>query len=457
MSSNLLSPLGRVLAFLGFLVLSMLVPVGLAQAQAQNKAKPDLRRAENLVRSGKAAEAWQLLSPYEFELAGREDFDYLLGVAALDSGLAGRATLVFERVLVVNPEHAAARLDMARAYYALGDMARARKEFEDVLERKDTPEAARVTIERYLAAIDERGPDHRTLLAGYAELGAGRDSNVSGATASSAIYVPLFNTALRLGANSRKAADSFVALGGGAELTHALGGGISFIAGLDYRERAYRDWDIYDSRSLDYRAGLQATGERASARVILGRNDYALDHDAYRRIGSFGLELRHAFDSRTQFVGFAQVSEIKYLQDSAASHSSDLSLAGFGVVRSMEGSGNPVLFASAYAGEDIATRGRSDGDSRLQGVRGGYQRALRDDLDLVATLAVQRSRFNTFNPLFQDTRKDLQYDLGLGFTWRFQRDWQLTPKLNYTRSDSNLQIYDYSRSELSLTLRREFR
>lgn len=445
----------RIILFLGFLVLSVLVPVGLAQAQAP--VQPDLKRAELLVRSGKAEEAWKLLSPHEFELAGREDFDYLLGVAALDSGRAGRATLVFERVLAVNPDHAAARLDMARAYFALGDFQRSRGEFEQVLQHEDTPPAARQTIERYLAAIDERSPSRGTRLTGYVEASLGRDSNVNSATSTSSIFVPLFNTNFTLGSSSVKAADNFASLGGGAELTHVLGAGVSLFAGIDLKQRSHRDWDVYDSRSVDYRGGFQAVHDKDTFRLTVGRNDYDLDNTKYRRIGSLGMELRHAVDAKTQVIGFALVSEIKYLQDSTASYSSSQAIAGLGLVRGLEGSGNPIVFGSVYAGDDTATRNRGDGDRDIFGLRGGYQRSLRDDLDFHATLSAQYGGYQRFNPLFREYRKEIQYDLGLGLNWRFQKDWLLKPQLNYTRSDSNFQVYDYNRHELSLTLRRDFR
>jgi len=41
----------RMILFLGFLVLSVLVPVGLAQARTQTSVQPDLQRAESLVRA----------------------------------------------------------------------------------------------------------------------------------------------------------------------------------------------------------------------------------------------------------------------------------------------------------------------------------------------------------------------------------------------------------------------
>ncbi|MBZ0145456.1 MAG: tetratricopeptide repeat protein [Rhodocyclaceae bacterium] len=443
----------RILIFIGFLALSMLVPAGLAQASPQ----PDLQRAEALIRSGKAEEAWKLLSPLEFELAGREDYDYWLGVAALDSGRADRATLIFERVLAVNPDHAAARLDMARAYYALGDFQRAKTEFEQVSRHEDTPPAARQTIDRYLAAINENAQKRGVRLTGYLEAALGRDSNLNSATSANTIFVPLFNTNFTLGPNSQRAADNFLAVGGGAELTYALSGGFSLFAGIDLKQRMHRNRDTYDAGSADYRAGFQAVHGKDTFRLTVGRNEYSLDHADYRRIGSLGLELRHAADARTQVIAFGQSSEILYLQDGSQSYSSDQIIAGIGFVRTLEWSGNPLIFGSIYAGDDVVTRRRADGDRSLYGARIGIQRALRDDLDAFATFSLQQSNYKNRNILFQETRREAQYDLGIGLNWRFQPDWLFKPQLTYTRSDSNFQIYDYGRTEFSLTLRKDFR
>jgi hypothetical protein len=297
----------------------------------------------------------------------------------------------------------------------------------------------------------------RTRITGYAEASIGRDSNINAATSSGSIYVPLFNTNFTLGSSSVKASDNFMSVGGGAELTHVLGGGVSLFAGVDLKQRMHRDWDIYDNRSVDYRAGFQAVHGKDVFRLTVGRNDYDLDQTPYRRIGSLGMELRHAFDARTQIIGFGQVSEIKYLQTGSQSYSSNQIIAGLGLVRSLEGDGNPIVFGSAYFGEDTATRNRGDGDRDIYGARIGYQRSLRDDLDVVASLSAQRSNYLRENPLFMDFRKETQYDLGLGLNWRFQRDWSLKPQLTYTRSDSNFRVYDYDRYELMLTLRKDFR
>src|SRR5450759_1837094 len=79
-------------------------------AESEAREKP-LRDAEALMKAGRPADAYNLLEPLEFERSGEVRFDYLIGIAALDSGKPDKATLAFERVLAVNPNYAGARLD----------------------------------------------------------------------------------------------------------------------------------------------------------------------------------------------------------------------------------------------------------------------------------------------------------------------------------------------------------
>jgi tetratricopeptide (TPR) repeat protein len=147
-----------------------------------------LQKAGELIKGGKPAEAYSMLEPFEFEHSGEERFDYLIGIAALDSGKPDKATLAFERLLMVNPNLAAARLDMARSYYQLGDMPRARGEFETVLKQNPSA-AAKAIIQKYLDSIAARESGKKTDLTGYIEGMTGADSNVNYATSQPEIFV----------------------------------------------------------------------------------------------------------------------------------------------------------------------------------------------------------------------------------------------------------------------------
>ena len=152
-------------------------------------ADPDLDKADALMKQGKAAEAYALLEPFDFEQSGNTKFDYLLGIAALDSGKPDKATIAFERVLAADPNFLGARIDMGRAYFQLGDTTRAKAEFETVL-TQNPPPAAKATIDNYLAAIEKQESARKTKVTGYFEGTVGHDSNVNFATSQSQIAVP---------------------------------------------------------------------------------------------------------------------------------------------------------------------------------------------------------------------------------------------------------------------------
>ena len=62
-----------------------------------------------------------MLAPEQSNAAGDPDYDYLLGIAALDSGKPNEAIFALERVLAVKPNHLQARAEIARAYFATGE------------------------------------------------------------------------------------------------------------------------------------------------------------------------------------------------------------------------------------------------------------------------------------------------------------------------------------------------
>jgi len=116
-----------------------------------------LLKAEALIKAGKPAAAYALLAPLEAGRSGEARFDNLLGIAALDSGKPDKAALAFKRVLEVTPDSAGARLDLARAYYQLGDLPHARTEFQAVMKQSPS-DAAKVTIQKYLDVIAQKIP-----------------------------------------------------------------------------------------------------------------------------------------------------------------------------------------------------------------------------------------------------------------------------------------------------------
>lgn len=446
-----------------FLLLAVLMRPCWAAGEA-----PDLAAADALIRGGKAAQAWSLLEPHEFDAAGNPEYDYLLGIAALDSGRPDRATFILERVIGVNPNHAAARLDMARALFALDDLERAKGEFEATL-RLDPPHAARLTIERYLAAIAERRAATKVRASAYAEAGIGTDSNLNAGVSGGSYFIPIFGA--NFNSASRRADYGHVAIGGEAAVANNQGGELFAGADIKRRHQAYeavdgtRNTDYYDTRSFDVRLGAQQkVGAADALRLTAARSKQALDDTSgYRSTQSLLAEWRHSFDGATQGSAWLLDQRNRYGTVAGTSYrqyGGDQLLLGLGLVHAFGAEGRFVLHGSGYGGEERATdrgAGNLDGDKRIGGLRVGGLYRVADDLDLTAGAGALYNRYELVNPMFRAQRVDFLWDASLGAQWRFARDWTLKPQYAYTRSDANFGAYDYERHDFSLTLRYDLR
>src|SRR5512134_1167604 len=208
------------------LFLSLLAWIGAAHADAV------LDEAKRLMAERNAPAAWALLEPLEKERAGDPEYDYLLGIAALDAGHPTRAVFALERVLAVNPNHAQARAEIARAYFVLGERRAAKQEFESV-QQQAIPDEARATIQKFLSAIEAAGAGDRPALSGFLELGGGYDSNVNAGPGGSSVAVPAFGgqilTLDPLGVEKSSASLSFA---GSVSFRYPLTPGIAVVGGV---------------------------------------------------------------------------------------------------------------------------------------------------------------------------------------------------------------------------------
>lgn len=145
------------------------------QAEAREKS---LRDADELIKKGRPADAYILLESLKPKRPGDVRFNYLLGIAAQDSGKPGKAVLAFERVLGVDKDYPGVRLNLARAYLKLENLPRAKAEFQTVL-AQNPPEGVKVAIHGLLDAIKDLEGAKRTRVAGSVESALGSGSNVN--------------------------------------------------------------------------------------------------------------------------------------------------------------------------------------------------------------------------------------------------------------------------------------
>ncbi|MFM9967988.1 MAG: tetratricopeptide repeat protein [Burkholderiales bacterium] len=408
-----------------------------------------LDRARALLAAKDSKAAFELLAPLEPQRAGQPDFDYLLGMAALDAGDAQAAIFALERVVTMQPGNLQARAELARAHFALGENDAAKREFESVRKGQIPPDVA-ASVDRFLSAI-ERGP---TRFNAYVELTAGLDSNVNSATSSSSLAIPGLGTVL-LGPGLTRDGDSYMGLGAGLNVVHPLTPTLAATGNLSFANKLNNSATTFDTANIDASGGLRLTrGNNVFSGALVGQT-FMVDNNRFRNsVGAVG-QWQHNYSETRQSSLFVQYTDLNYPGQPV--RDAERWVVGAGYATALALPLNPVVFGSVYTGSE---KERAQAVPHLGhtplGVRVGGQVTWTSNWVLFASLGWEERKYGGQEPLFSETRKDNQTDLRIGANWRVAPLWLVTPQITYTDNRSNVALYGYSRTLASVTLRREF-
>ncbi len=411
-----------------------------------------LDQAKKLIEERKARAAYELLIPLQSKRAGEVEYDYLLGIAALDAGDAQQAVFALERVLAVNPNHLQARAEIARAYFVLGEKENARREFKTVSESRELPDAARETVDKFLTQLTPR----QTFLSAYLEASAGYDSNVNSATDKNTIAIPALGGALgQINPLGTQLPAGFAGTGGGASLSHALNKEWWLLANAAYSGKFNFDHTQFNTGTIDGSAGVR-WNRGANALVAIGQaQSFRVDNDQYRRSLGGTAQWLHNLSARQQLTAYGQYAALRYPDQSA--RNANRAIGGLAYSQAFAGPRLPVAFVSGYAGNE---RDVNDGFSYLgfkpAGLRLGGQLTLLPKVVGFGSFGYEHRSYNGVDPLFLTTRQDNQYDVIVGLNYVFAPKWTLRPQVGYTRVNSNIELNSYDRTVASVALRRDF-
>lgn len=390
----------------------------------------------------------------EAQQAGDPEFDYALGVAALDAGHLSRAIFALERVVAVQPGNGPARAELARAYLAAGDVARGREELMRVRRSELPPEAAQA-IDRVLGALDAApSADRQRRINGYVEASLARDSNVNSATNVGQFALPAFGGLLfTMAPEARQRSDTVPGAAAGASAQLPLSADWDLVAGANLRATAPRQVHEMQTTVADFSLGATHLGQDRSQTLAWQSTGAWLDGGRYRTAHGVAAQWQQQLDRRTQGNAFAQLSRQSYAGQ--AERNTDRAVLGLALARSF-GEGQRLAYGSVYRvrerprdalGEPYGHQG--------WGARLGAEQAL-GAATLFVEWQVERRHYGGTEPLFDTQRHDHQSDWLAGLRWSIGRQWQLLPQLRRTIARSNVVLYDYQKTVVQVAVRREF-
>ena len=357
-----------------------------------------------------------------------------------------------ERVLALQPQNHLARAEIARAYLAMGERDAARREFETV-RGQPIPEQAKANIERFLAAI--RAAD-TTRVDGFIELGAGYDSNVNAATSAAQVALPALGGVIAtLDPLTTRRGDSFGALAGGISVTHKLSEAWALVGNASGSARLHPHEDQFDQMTLD--GSLGARWSRGSDAITLGGQlqSFQLDYARYREVAGAVAQWQHSYDDNRQISLFGQHARLRYPTQSLRDADRDVLGIAYGHAFTVRYA--PVVFGSAYAGRErqLASEVPNVGYD-LWGVRVGAQLSFGRGWGVFASAAYEERDYGGSEPIFLETRRDRQTDLGIGVSYLLRAHTTVIAQVAYTDNRSNIPISQFDRTVAGISMRFTF-
>lgn len=411
-----------------------------------------LADARRLIDSGRAEAAWQALDARVDDYAGDPEFDYLLGLAALDSGRPGYAVLALERALIVRPGFLQARAEIARAYFAIRERENAQREFETVAAQR-IPEEARRVIGRYLDAIRRVEDAGRSRLTGFVELETGYDSNVNFGSSSGLWVLADGSAVIPLGL-SRPRSSAVLAANAGVDWNVPIGGAWQWTVGGHTSLRRYPGAHTLDQDQYDLASGFAYRNHCHRFNMLAQAQRLQLDGAGFRNaVGALG-QWQCDVTPKTRVGAYVQHFVFDFPHERA--RDARRNAIGLTLAHVLGGDARPVVVASLYGGTENSRRAIDTLSYDFRGLRVAFSRGIGYGWRGFAAASFESRDFDALEPFFGVVRDDRQSEFRLGAERALSGAWSVVPTLVLTRNRSNVAPNDFRRTQASLLLRYRF-
>ncbi len=466
----------------GFLALSMALSGHAADTAYTGKNAKQLSQAQSLIQAGQFKEAYNLLQPLEFEQAGNLQYDYLLGISAVNAGRPDRAVIALERITAVRPNYGDTRQWLAIAYFQSGDMVRAKKEFNAVLAQKPSVQV-KTNVDQYLAAIkqqeDASGMQHSFLL-GNVELGYGHDSSI--ATVPDA-YASAYYASIGASAPPDKPtipsgiSDNFSQLNLNIEgrVPFSSAGTYGFLS-VDSNNRSYHNHSMMNSRTNLAKGGVNVTSRGDTYRFDVARRSY---HQEGTEAGytndssqnSVTGDARFMMTERDYWALDLQYNTPRY--STTPDQDTNQTVLSTNFMHIFAHEGTPlVYFALNYARDrairdatktltDTSVVTTTNVSRNTKSFTFYTQYSFIKDADVLAMWTKSyRTDSTAYGRAYVSTLpygRDAMSIVMLGLNWRPAPNWIVHPQWMRITNDSNIPLYGFQKTEFSVSLKREFK
>lgn len=412
-------------------------------------------RLSQLIEQQRFEEAYELALEHRAELEGELAFDFLFGVAAINSGHLSEGIFALERVVMRRPAFTRARLELARGYFLRGEDIRADHHFEIVL-AQDPPAPVVATVERFQQRIQARADRYTTTVTGWLEAGIATDSNVNSAT--DADTVDTIFGPITLADEAKEKGDNVLRTAGQVRVSRPVNPDQTVFVSGDIESRNHDDEDDFDTLRAGVRVGTTFYGENLNTTLALRSQRFYLDGDRYQDLDGFSATLANPLSARTMAQIGLQYLRLRY--EERPNRDANMTLGSAGLTHIWEARWRPVTSFAIFGGHESALEStaaaRANTERDLYGLNAGLMLHPAPEWRVTTRAQYRRSNYRGVNILLGDTRREDFYQAAIEVDWMPTVNWRIGPSLQYSENDANLDLFEYDRTVFEIRARYSF-
>ena len=411
---------------------------------------------KTLLEQGKSAQAYELAKQSP-QLLGDAEFDFYFGIVAIDTGHAGEGVLALERYSLTYPDNQSARLQLARGYFALGEDARAREEFQAVRAMNPPPEVL-TSIDGFLDQIRLRETRYLTTAGFFVESGFGVDTNINAGVSNPNVSLPNLGTVI-ISPTGTKSRDTLLTLGAGGYVSKPVAPGVSLVGNGQFEFRRVQSQRQLSQGNYSLSGGVSVLQEKNLYRVGLDSNLITIGRSSEKFRSYFGLsgDIQHQIDEKQSMSVGAQYGALRY-SSALAPKDGTASGVSFGYRRLITHPWQPVMALGLNLSREKALDStRDDLSSNTVGARIGVTMTPAPKYGLGFGYNIQRTNYLGADAFLATRRTDNYQALDATVTYLYSRALSFRVEANASRNRSNIALYAFPREALMVKARYEFK
>ncbi|MCK8107749.1 hypothetical protein MTF64_12765 [Pseudoalteromonas sp. 2CM41L] len=386
-------------------------------------------------------------SQKHYKYLGEPDFDYLLGVSALNSGLSAPAVFAFERVIEAKPQWYEARLYLVKSYIAANNLPAANAQATLLINTDTSPEGVKKAARSLLATSQHKQRLTERTYDQSIELAYGVDGNVNAGTSEDTILIPNLGEFL-LSPESKSTDDNYIKLNYKGRYFHPIDQRSSFALGVNTDWYKFNELSEYDRINTNISGRYQQKiNDNTLWYLQAGITPLLLDGELYRTETSLTSGTSYQFDKQLSVFGALSIGLMNNTFDEKLDNSFYTLNIGASYL-------SQKWYQSVSANFKNESANIDEGEFNARSISGIYYQInalLSQQWQVSAQTGYQWIEYQDEHPLFLQERSDNLLILSSSLRYLVNKSLALQLALNYQDKTSDISLFEYDRFDTNIS------